>query len=297
MVRIGIVGSDNSHAVAFSKLFNLSPADSDVAPSDFRVVALYGTDDARNKEVAELGAIETIVDKPEDMIGMVDAVMVVWRHGDLHAQYALPFIEAGIPTWVDKPFAIKVADAKAMIAAAERNNTPLSGGSTLKHALDMMALKARLGVEGGRSVKPIVAGSINYYAALVNEYGGLYFYGSHLSEMTMSIFGYDALSVTAIEHKGNVAAVVKYADFHVTMNFLEKAKSIPYVLVFGENGTIVHELDGTTGYQMGVANFVKMVQGNRAPFPLDHLLKPVVLLQAVDVSMHEHREVALAELM
>jgi len=297
MVRIGIVGSDNSHAVAFSKLFNLSPADSEIAPKDFRVVALYGTDPARNKEVAEAGAIETIVDKPEDMLGMVDAVMVVWRHGDLHARYALPFIEAGVPTWVDKPFAIKVSDAKAMIAAAQRHNTPLTGGSTLKHALDMMALKARLEVEGGRSIKPIVAGTMNYYASLQNEYGGIYFYGSHLAEMTMAVFGYDARSVTAIEHQGNVAAVVKYDTYHVVMNFLEKAKSIPYALVFGENGTIVHELDGTTGYQMGVANFVKMVQTRRAPFPLDHLLLPVALLQAVDVSMQEHREVALAELM
>ncbi|NPV07508.1 MAG: Gfo/Idh/MocA family oxidoreductase [Anaerolineae bacterium] len=296
MVRIGIVGSDNSHAIAFSKLFNLSPPGSEVAPEDFRVVALYGTDAARNQEVAEAGAIETIVDKPEDMLGMVDAVMVVWRHGDLHAQYALPFINAGIPTWVDKPFAIKVEDAKAMIEAAERRNTPLSGGSTLKHSLDMMAFRARLSAEGGRSIKPIVAGTINYYAALENEYGGIYFYGSHLAEMTMAIFGYDARSVTAVEHKGNVAAVVKYDDYHVVMNFLEKAKSIPYVLVFGENGTLVHELDGTTGYQMGVANFVKMVQNKRAPFPLDHLLQPVALLQAVDVSMREKREVALSEL-
>lgn len=296
MVRIGVVGSDNSHAIAFSKLFNLSPAGSDVAPDDFRVVALYGTDAARNQEVAEAGAIETIVEKPEDMLDMVDAVMVVWRHGDLHAQYALPFINAGIPTWVDKPFAIKVEDAKAMIEAAERHDTPLSGGSTLKHSLDMMAFKARLAAEGRGSVKPIVAGTINYYAALENEYGGIYFYGSHLAEMTMAIFGYDARSVTAVEHKGNVAAVVKYDDYHVVMNFLEKAKSIPYVLVFGENGILVHELDGTTGYQMGVANFVKMVQNRRAPFPLEHLLQPVALMQAVDVSRREKREVALSEL-
>ncbi len=298
MVRIGIVGSDNSHAVAFSKLFNLpQPGQEDIAPADFKVVALYGTDPARNQEVAELGAIETIVDKPEDMLGLVDAVMVVWRHGDLHASHALPFINAGIPTWVDKPFAIKVEDAKAMIEAAERKGTPLTGGSTVKHAMDTQAAKARIQAEGGRSIKPIIAGTINYYAALENEYGGLYFYGSHLAEMTMNLFGFDAKSVLATENAGNVAAIVKYDGFHVVMNFLEKAQNNSYVLAFGEKGTVVREFDHTTTYQMGVANFVKMITTGKAPFPLENLLMPVALLQAVDKSMTEKREVALDEVL
>lgn len=296
MVRIGIIGSDNSHAVAFSKLFNTEEG-RDLAPADHKVVAIYGTDDARNKEVAELGRIDYIADKPEDMMGKVDAVMVVWRHGDLHAPHALPFIEAGIPTWVDKPFAIKVEDAKAMIDAARRNNTPLTGGSTIKHALDTQAIKAVVNAEGGRSIKPLVAGTINYYAALENEYGGLYFYGSHLAEMTMSIFGYDARSVVATENAGNVAAVVKYDGFHVVMNFLEKARGGNYVLAFGEKGTILREMDHTTTYRQGMVNFLEMLRTGSAPFPLEHLLLPVVLLQAVTRSMAEKREVALSELM
>jgi len=297
MVRIGIVGSDNSHAIAFSKLFNLPQAGQDIAPADFKVVAIYGTDPERTEEVAGLGAIEKIVDKPEDMLDMVDAVMVVWRHGDLHAQYALPFINAGIPTWVDKPFAIKVEDAKAMIEAAEKHSTPLTGGSTVKHALDTRAAQACIAAEGGKSVCPLVAGTINYYASLENEYGGIYFYGSHLAEMTMNLFGFDARSVLATQHAGNVAAVVKYDCYHVVMNFLEKAQNNCYVLAFGEKGTIVRELDHTTTYQEGVANFVKMIQTRRAPFPPENLLMPVVLLQAVDKSMQEKREVALSELM
>jgi predicted dehydrogenase len=295
MVRIGIIGSDNSHAVAFSKLFNLG--EGATAPSDYKVVAIYGTDPVRTQEVAQLGAIPTIVDKPEDMMGKVDAVMVVWRHGDLHARYALPFIEAGIPTWVDKPFAIKVEDAKAMIDAARKHSTPLSGGSTIKHALDTQAFRELLWAKGSQSIMPLVAGTLNYYAALENEYGGLYFYGSHLAELTMNLFGFDAKSVVAVENAGNVAAVVKYDGFHVVMNFLEKAKGGSYVIAYGENGSLVREFDHTTGYQQGVVSFVKMLQTKAAPFPLENLLLPVALLKAVDISRLEHREVALSELL
>jgi len=295
MVRIGIIGSDNSHALTFAKLFNLGQGAT--APADYRVVAIYGTDPARTQEVAQAGAIDWIADKPEDMLGKVDAVMVVWRHGDLHAPSALPFIEAGVPTWVDKPFAIKVEDAKAMIGAARTHHTPLTGGSTLKHALDTLAFRELLWAPGARSILPLVAATLNYHAALENEYGGIYFYGSHLAELTMNLFGFDARSVVAVEHAGNVAAVVKYDGFLVVMNFLEKAKGGNYAIAYGENGSLVREFDHTTDYQQGVINFVKMLQTRESPLPLENLLLPVVLLKAVDLSRLEHREVALSELM
>jgi len=297
MVRIGIIGSDNSHAIAFSRLFNRPEEGAAFVPDDYKVVALYGRDPERNREVAEAGAIETIVEKPEDMLGKVDAVMVVFRHGDLHARHALPFIEAGIPTWVDKPFAIKVEDARAMIEAAEKHGTPLTGGSTLKHALDTVAVKELLVSRRAASFLPLEAATINYYASFDNEYGGFPFYGSHLAELTMFLFGYDACAVLATEHRGNVTAVLKYSDYHVVMNFLDKAQNNPYVLVFGQNGTVLRQFDHSTGYREGVRNFLRMLETRRPPLPYDHLLKPVALLKAIERSLQENREVELEEVL
>jgi len=103
MFRIGIIGSDNSHALAFAKLVNFpdEKTGSYFFP-DCRVTGIFGQESTRTEEVASKGNIDFIAVKPEELMGKVDAVMVVFRHGDLHLKYALPFVEKGIPIWIDK---------------------------------------------------------------------------------------------------------------------------------------------------------------------------------------------------
>lgn len=142
MFKIGIIGSDNSHADAFPQLVNLPDKKTgEMLFPDFKVTSIFGLEKERTEQVAINGKIDEIVGKPEDMMGKVDAVMVVFRHGDLHAQYALPFIEAGIPTWLDKPFTIKNEDAKKVFEAASKKNTLVTGGSTVKYTYDVLMLK------------------------------------------------------------------------------------------------------------------------------------------------------------
>ena len=76
MIRIGIVGSDNSHADAFSQMLNIADSQTgEFAYPDVRVTAIFGLDEKRTAEVALDGKIEHIVKDPSEMIGMVDAVM------------------------------------------------------------------------------------------------------------------------------------------------------------------------------------------------------------------------------
>ncbi len=99
--RIGIIGSDNSHAEVFSKLINIPQAEQgEYLFPDCKVTAIYGQDMQRTKEVAQRAQIEFIASRLEELMDKVDAAMVVFRDGNLHAEYALPFIKAGIPTWI-----------------------------------------------------------------------------------------------------------------------------------------------------------------------------------------------------
>ena len=45
MIRIGILGSDNSHALAFAKLCNLPMENGEYRYPDVRIAAIYGNDD------------------------------------------------------------------------------------------------------------------------------------------------------------------------------------------------------------------------------------------------------------
>lgn len=291
MFRIGIIGSDNSHADAFSMLVNIPDKKTgEYAFPDCKVVGIFGLDKERTEQVARDGKIDFIAEKPEDLIGKVDAVMVVFRHGDLHMQYALPFIKAGIPTWIDKPFTIKNEDARTLIDAAKENGTLVTGGSTCKYTYDIANVKQA--VQVGSRIGKIKNAMINFPAQLENEYGGIYFYGAHLAEMTLEAFGYDPISVMASENNGTVIAIVKYEKYQVAMNFIP-GNSQYHAVLFGENGVISREIDIGICYKQGFEKFVEMLRTQKMPFELERLYTAVELLNAVEESYKAGKEVLL----
>lgn len=56
-------------------------------------------------QVARASLIPNVVARPEDVIGHVDAVLVATDDGGGHVQRCRPFVEAGLPVFVDKPLA------------------------------------------------------------------------------------------------------------------------------------------------------------------------------------------------
>src|SRR5690606_24934269 len=53
--------------------------------------------------ISRASLVPHIVEKPEDVIGEVDAVIVATDKGYEHVERCRPFIEAGLPVFVDKP--------------------------------------------------------------------------------------------------------------------------------------------------------------------------------------------------
>ena len=289
MLRIGIIGSDNSHAVTFSKLVNFPDTNTgEYLYPDMRITRIFGIDEKITKDSAEAGKIENIDSKPEDMIGMVDAAMVVFRHGDLHMKYALPFIEAGVPTWVDKPFAIAREDAAAMIEAAKARKTLLTGGSTMKYSWDILSANAC--AKGDSRIGKLKTAVINFPASLDSEYAGIHFYGHHLCEMTLATFGYSPKSIIAHENNGCVAAIVNYVDYQVTMNFIDVSNEY-YVLLHGERGTIIREIDANSAFKPGFDKFACMLRSKTMPEPFENLYAPVEMLNDIIESYTYGREV------
>lgn len=278
MFRIGIIGSDNSHALAFSRLANLPDENGAFLFPDVRVTAIYGTEPGRTKEVAQGGQIGTVVDKPEDMTSLVDAVMVVFRHGGLHYRYALPFVEAGIPTWVDKPFTIDLSETDALIRAAEKRGTLLAGGSTCKYCPDVLALKSDFD-ELSRDGRVISAG-FNFPGELDSPYGGIYFYGGHSMEILTTIFGPDVRSIRTDVHCGSLIAIMKYDSFTVTINFSEVSEF--YGTIYSAERVAVRKIDISTVYRHGFEKFVEALRKNCMTEKTESLRRPVVILNALD---------------
>lgn len=282
MLKIGIVGSDNSHAIAFSKLCNARRGDSGLRVSGARVTHLFGLDAARNQEVAAAGRIPNVVADPAEMIGHVDAVLVVFRHGDLHARYALPFLKAGVPTFVDKPLACSVADARKLTAAAVKHGTPLTSFSTVRFAGDTVKV-----LKSVHEARPLAGGVVFGPADAKSEYGGLIFYGIHTVEIMLEVFGYDVASVSAVRSDMGVVATCAYRDGAlVSLHFVSRGARGFGVLVNTQKGHVYQELDLSTCYRDGFLVFSRMFKTGEWPLTPAQLLRPVEVMDAI-VSAYE----------
>ena len=277
MIRIGIVGSDNSHAVAFSQLANVEKAYGDEA----RVVAICGAEPARTQEVAEKGQIERIVAGPEAMLGAVDAAMVVYRHGDLHMAGALPFLEAGLPVFVDKPFAVNLADARRMEEVALRTGAPLTSFSTIRICPETVAL-----IEAAKAAGPLRVGTFTGPCDFNSEYAGPFFYGTHSIELALALFGEDVQSVSTASHGGIVASALRFGSGAlVTLNLTTNASYVFHGLVVGKDGWTAAATGTKDTYRTGMSIFLDMVRTGRRPFSDEQLLNPIRIMHAIAKSV------------
>ena len=281
MLRIGIIGSDNSHALAFSKLANLPNAQGEYAFENVRVAGIFGLDAKRTAQVAQEGNIPFIAQSPEELKGRVDAVMVVFRQGGLHYAYALPFIKAGIPTWVDKPFTMDYTQALSLVEAAKKHNTLLAGGSTCKYCYDVLMLKNSF--EQLKASGKIFSGTFNFPGDINSEYGGIYFYGGHAAEILTTVFGTDVQSIKTDIHNGNLIALVKYPDFTVTIDFSNVSQF--YGTIYAEAGVVSRPIDISIIYRLGFAKFVEALEKGKMIESFESLLLPVRILNTLQASI------------
>jgi hypothetical protein len=82
------------------------------------------------------------VPRPGDMLGKVDAVMVM--DFDRSAELAVPFLKKGIPAFVNRPFAACMADGRAITAAAAESGTALFTGSLVPWMVEARKLKSQV---------------------------------------------------------------------------------------------------------------------------------------------------------
>ena len=58
------------------------------------------------------------------MLGKIDALIVDHRHAKYHLEAATPFVKAGIPTFIDKPFCYRVEEGRKFLAMAHKLGNP-----------------------------------------------------------------------------------------------------------------------------------------------------------------------------
>jgi hypothetical protein len=113
-----------------------------------KVTHVWCDDPADGPRVARAACIDNVVDRAEDVIGQVDAVIIATDRGWEHVDRARPFVEAGLPVFIDKPLCDNEADLRRFIAW-EKEGKPLMSTSGLRYAEEFVAAKQRMAAEIG----------------------------------------------------------------------------------------------------------------------------------------------------
>jgi predicted dehydrogenase len=78
-----------------------------------------------------------VVDRATDVIGQVDAVVIATDIGSEHVERARPFVEAGLPVFIDKPLADTEADL-TQFAAWVAAGKPILSSSGMRYAKEFL---------------------------------------------------------------------------------------------------------------------------------------------------------------
>jgi hypothetical protein len=205
MIKLGILDFDTSHAVEFTKRLNHKDVAEDQWVDGARVViGCPGESRMAPQRIKEytpqmekLGV--PLVQKPEEMIGKVDGMLVESLEGGPHYERARPFLEAGIPCFIDKPFTCSVADARKIVKLAEKKKVPVFSSSSLRYAPELMEYLADDAKHGK------VVGALAYGPASLSEKQehnpGLFHYGIHAVEVLYAVMGPGCRRVTCTHEK------------------------------------------------------------------------------------------------
>jgi predicted dehydrogenase len=288
MLHIGILGSDNSHADRFSEILNLPDHPSYQAGADARVVAIWGAEPERTRQVAETNHIAEIVNSPEALLGKVDAILCITRHGGLHRSLVEPYLSAGVPTFVDKPLAVDPADANAMIALAKARKTPFTSFSTVRFSADVLRFLNRVPELGA-----IRSGIYSGPASRRNPYGGIIFYAIHCIELMLMTQGTGVQWVQAVEGpgvdadgNGAVVAVCAWADGALaTLNLPVNAKYSFEMTALGSDGVHHAALDISDCYRAGMKQILACLRGGESPVADREMVEAIQIGAAIHSSL------------
>ena len=284
MIRLGIVDFDTSHAVEFTKRLNHVDIAQDQWVEGAKVVAGVPGRSQLAREVIPKNA-ETLkgygvplFDDPMELIGKIDAVLIEAVDGSVHRERALPFLEAGIPMFVDKPFACSSADARAIVELAARKHVPLMSSSSLRYAPEVVAAKS------GKEPFGEIVGVSTHGPAPLDPKGrnpGLFHYGIHPAEILFTLMGPGCRRVTCLSRPEGEVAIGRWEDGRIgTIRGIRKGQADYGFTVFGIKGVVNRPVGTQYIYRELLKQVVKMFETKEPPIDLHETLEIVAFIEA-----------------
>jgi hypothetical protein len=286
-LRVGMIGLDTSHVVAFTQLLNDPARPGHVAGA--RVVAAYkgGSPDVESSatrvdrftaELRDKFGVE-IVPTIEELCAKVDAVMLMSVDGRPHLAQIRPVFAARKRVFVDKPFAASYRDAREIVRLSRESNTPFFSSSSLRFGDEVQSLKRNEKLGG-------VLGAFVYSPAPTEpHHPDLFWYGIHGVETLYTLMGRGCETVTRVHTDGADVVVGKWKDGRTgTFRGIREGDRQYGAVAFGAKAVVATSQPMKTDYRGLVVEIVKFFQTGVPPVDPEETLEMMAFMEAADLS-------------
>jgi predicted dehydrogenase len=239
------------------------------------------------EHVARCTRIPHVVERPTDVIGAVDAVVIATDIGSEHVERARPFVEAGLPVFIDKPLADTMADLRQFMNWAAAGK-PILSSSCMRYAKEF--LPWRLSTRDLGDLRLAIATTPKSWET----------YGIHALEGLYPILGPGFLTIrnTGTADRNVVHAThVRGADVVVVAS-ADMAGGFGLLQLCGTKGRVQTAFADTHfAFKAQLQAFIDWLRTGVAPYPF---AETVELIQLVIGGIESRRrggaEIALADL-
>ncbi len=294
-LKLGIIGLDTSHVIAFTEILNNPQAKAHVPGA--RVVAAFkgGSPDIESSANRVEGFTKTLTEKYgvklydsiEELCKNVDAVLIESVDGRPHLAQARPVIAAKKPLFIDKPMAGSLADVLEIFRLAKEAKVPVWSASSLRYGKATQAARAgALGtVRWAECTSP---------ASLEKTHPDLFWYGVHGCESLFTVMGTGCESVKrGATAEGKILVTGTWKSGRTGIFREDKGYGGKAIGTTGETSVGAYD-----GYAPLVAQFVKAFQTGVVPVSPEETIELFAFMEAADESKRQGgKEVKLADVL
>jgi hypothetical protein len=284
-VRLGIIGSENSHALRIAEICNLKG----LVP--MQVTHLWGETTELRAETASAGSIPNQVEDWRAMESQVDGVMIDHRHGNLHEEPARHFLSLGMPVFADKPITCCLDTARGLLRFAQSHKAPLLTFSSKPLQTRFQSFASEIRAGGGaralHSCGPCDIESI---------YGGVFFYGIHQVDAAVEVLGTEAESVACHVSGRNAVAVILFSGGRsATLQLILDGNPNFHWTAHLDDGKTLCQPDESDAlpYLKSAALICDLLAHGKVPFSAERMLAPIAILEAMQRSLKSARMEAI----
>src|SRR5271157_5040155 len=263
-LRLGIVGTDTSHAVAFTAILNDASKPDHLTGA--RVVAAYkgGSPDVVEsasrvdkfaEEMKSKYGVEIVPDIAT-LLGKVDAVLLESVDGRPHLAQFREIVKGRKPVFIDKPLASTLNDAREIARVAREAGVPWFSSSSLRFSEGLATLK----LDGLNGVFVWAPGPREPHHQL-----DLSWYGIHGVEMLYTLMGTGCEQVSRISTPDADVVTGRWKDGRLGVLRLIRPYSAYGATAFSPQLIRSSDKDLYTGYRELVVQIIKFFETGQPP--------------------------------